>query len=418
MFRENLVVGLDIGTTKICAIIGERKGDDQVEILGVGICPCNGLKKGVIVNIESTVNAVRHAVQEAELVAGAEVKSVYVGIAGSHINGANSHGVVAIKNKEVRRTDTERVLDAACAMPMPMGREVIHVLPQEYVVDDQGGIKEPAGISGTRLEGKVHIVTGSVTSTHNIRKCVQKANLEARELVLEPLASSEATLTVDEKELGVALVDIGGGTSDILVFTQGSTKHTAVLPLGGDHITRDIAIGLRTPLQDAERIKKRYGCAYSSMIEEDEMIEVPSIGGRDSRKLSRKVLSEIVESRAEEIFRRVDLEIRNSGYKDLLASGVVITGGSSIMEGMQEIAEEILELPVRRGLPMGIKGLVDMVNSPLYATAVGLVLYGMKREAMGSPTNNNGVYQGIQKFIKGLGKFFSAVLALIVFRRF
>lgn len=404
MVKENLVVGLDIGTTKVCAIIGEMKGDDQVEISGVGSCPCKGLKKGVIVGIESTVEAIRIAIREAELVAGVEVKSVYVGIAGGHIHGVNSDGVVAIKNKEVRWTDIERVLDAARARPMPMDREVIHVLPQEFLVDDQGGIKEPLGISGTRLEGKVHIVTGSITSANNIRKCVQKADLEVEEMVLEPLASSEATLTLDEKELGVALVDVGGGTSDILVFTQGSVKHTSVLALGGNNITRDIAIGLRTPISEAERIKKRYGCAYASMIAEDEMIEVPSIGGRDSRRLSRKVLSEIVESRAEEIFRRVDFEIKNSGYKDLLASGVVITGGSSIMEGMTEIAEEILEMPVRRGLPLGIRGLIDMVNSPLYATAVGLVLFGMKREAPGNLNDNHGFFQGVQKVIKGFGK--------------
>lgn len=411
MGKENpIIVGLDIGTTKVCAIIGEPRGENQVEIKGIGSHHSLGLKKGVIVNIEAAVESIKIAVKEAELMAGDRVESVYVGIAGSHIQGINSPGVVTVKNHEVKKADIKRVLDMAQTVNIPMDREVIHVLPQEFIIDGQGGIKVPLGISGMRLEGKAHIISGSSTSIDNIYKCVERAGYRVKEIVLEPLASSESTLTQDEKELGVILIDIGGGTTDLITFTQGSVKHTAVIGLGGNNITRDLAIGLRTPITNAEMIKKFSGCACSSLIQEDEMVEVLGIGGREARRLPRKLLSEIVEPRAEEIFRRVDKEIRDSSYKDLLASGAVITGGSSLMEGMPEIAEEILELPVRRGIPMGVKGLVDLVSSPIYATGVGLVLYGFRKGGGAQPAvrdkGQNVFYHGYKKVVGWLGNFF------------
>jgi cell division protein FtsA len=388
--KENIIVGLDIGTTKICAIIADRGADSQVEIIGMGKYPSKGLRKGVVVNIETTVESIRNAVKEAELMAGVDIDSVYAGIAGAHIKGINSQGIVAVKGKDVSRVDIDRVIEAAKAVALPMDREVLHILPQEFNLDGQDGIKEPLGLSGIRLEGAVHIVTGTWSAAKNIIKCVNLAGLEVMAIVLEPLASSEATLTQDEKELGVALVDIGGGTTDIAVFRQGSIRHTAVLDVGGNHITNDIAIGLRTPPQEADKLKRDYGIAYSVLVREDGDIEVPSVGGRDTRLLSRKVLSEIIEPRAEEIFRLVDQELIKCGCKDLLVSGIVITGGSTIMEGMPDLAEEIFELPVRRGIPMGISGLVDIVRSPIYATAVGLVLHGSKNVLPAKGSRNNG----------------------------
>ena len=388
--KENTIVGLDIGTTKICAIIADRGVDGQMEIIGIGKYPSKGLRKGMVVNIESTVESIRNAVKEAELMAGIEIDSVYAGIAGAHIKGINSQGIVAVKSKEVSRVDIDRVIDAAKAVAVPMDRRVLHVLPQEFTIDGQDGIREPLGLSGIRLEGAVHIVTGASSAATNIVKCVNLAGLEVKTIVLEPLASGEATLTPDEKELGVALVDIGGGTTDIAVFRQGSIRHTAVLDVGGSHITNDIAIGLRTPPLEAEKLKRDYGVAYSALVREDGEIQVPSVGGRDSRMLSRKVLSEIIEPRVEEIYRLVDQELIRSGCKDLLASGIVITGGSTIMEGMTELAEEIFELPVHRGIPIGIKGLADIVRSPIYATAVGLVLYGSKDFFSLKGSKNNG----------------------------
>ena len=337
-----------------------------------------------MVNIESTVESAKGAVEEAELMAGVDVDSVYVGIAGSHIKGFNSHGVIAIKNREVTQPDIDRVIDAAKAIAMPLDREVIHVIPQEYLIDDQDGIREPLGMSGVRLEGKVHIVTAAVTSAQNIVKSVKKAQLRVNDIILEQLASAEAVLTPDEQELGVALVDIGGGTTDIAVFLDGSVKHTAVLAIGGSHITNDIAIGLRTPTAEAERIKKKFGCAMTALVHENETIEVPSVGGREPRVIHRRVLSDIIQPRAEEVFGLVRREIIKSGYDQQIPSGVVLTGGSNIMEGMVEVAERVFELPVRRGVPLGVGGLVDIVNSPMYATGVGLVLYGMRQ------TENNG----------------------------
>ena len=375
--KENLIVGLDIGTTKICAIVGNLT-DEGLDIVGIGTSPSKGLRKGVVINIESTVEAIRTALQEAELMAGCEIKSVFAGIAGGHIKGFNSQGVIAIKNREVTREDVRRVIDAAKAIAIPMDREVIHILPQEFIIDDQDGIKEPLGMSGVRLESKVHIVTGAVASAQNIIKSCNRAGVDVADIVLEQLASSEAALTQDEKDLGVAMVDIGGGTTDIAIFVDGAIKHTSVLSLGGNHLTNDIAVGLRTPMNEAEKIKQQSGCCLTSMVSRDETIEVPSVGGREPRILSRQLLAEILEPRVEEIFTLVNRDIVRSGYEDLIASGVVITGGSSILTGMPELAEQIFNLPVRRGMPMGIGGLTDVVNSPIYATGVGLVKYGSR----------------------------------------
>lgn len=375
--RENLVVGLDIGTTKICAIVGAMT-DEGLDVVGIGTSPSRGLRKGVVINIESTVNAIRKAIQEAELMAGCEIKSVFAGIAGGHIKGINSQGVIAIKNREVTTEDVRRVIDAAKALAIPMDREVIHILPQEFIIDDQDGIKEPLGMSGVRLEARVHIVTGAVASAQNIIKSCNKAGVDVGDIVLEQLASSEAVLTPDEKDLGVALVDIGGGTTDIAIFVDGAIKHTSVLSLGGNHLTNDIAVGLRTPTAEAEKIKLASGCCLASIVGKDETIEVPSVGGREPRILSRQLLAEILEPRVEEIFTLVNREIVKSGFEDLIASGVVLTGGSAILPGMPELAEQIFDLPVRRGKPTDIGGLTDVVNSPVYATGVGLVKYGSR----------------------------------------
>ena len=375
--RDNLIVGLDIGTTKICAIVGNLTSEG-IDIVGIGTSPSKGLRKGVVINIESTVAAIKKAIEEAELMAGCEIKSVYAGIAGGHIKGFNSQGVIAIKNREVSPEDVKRVIEAAKAIAIPMDREVIHILPQEFIIDDQDGIREPLGMSGVRLEARVHIVTGAVASAQNIVKSCNRAGLEVADIVLEQLSSSEAVLSADEKELGVALIDIGGGTTDIAIFVDGAIKHTSVLSLGGNHLTNDIAVGLRTPMAEAERIKQKYGCCLSSLVGKDETIEVPSVGGRKPRVLSRQLLCEILEPRVEEIFTLVNREIVKSGLEDLIASGIVITGGSTILEGMPELAEQIFNLPVRRGLPQRIGGLIDVVNSPVYATGVGLVIYGSK----------------------------------------
>lgn len=379
MAKNAPIVGLDIGTTKICCIIGEVNEEGGIDIIGIGQHPSRGLRKGVVVNIETTVESIKCAVEEAELMAGMEIDSVYVGIAGGHIKGFNSHGIIAVKNKEVTQPDILRVIDAAKALAIPMDREVIHVLPQEFIVDDQDGIKSPLGMHGVRLEVKVHIVTGAVTSAQNIVKSVNKAGLQVNDIVLQPLASSEAVLTPEERELGVAMVDIGGGTSDIALFSQDAIKHTSVLAIGGDHLTNDIAIGLRTPHSEAEKIKKAYGCAIAGMVKDKESIEVPSVGGREPRVLSREILAEIIEPRVVELYDLLKREITASGYEDALSSGLVITGGTVIMEGMLEAAERAFQLPVRRGYPRGIGGLVDVVNSPMYATSVGLLLYGHRK---------------------------------------
>jgi cell division protein FtsA len=373
--KDNIVVGLDIGTTKICAIVGEIT-DDGIDIIGIGTSPSRGLRKGVVINIEATVNSIKRAIEEAELMAGCDIQTVYAGIAGGHIRGFNSHGIVAVKDREVSELDIERVIDAAKAVAIPVDREVIHILPQEFVIDDQDGIHEPLGMSGVRLEAKVHIVTGAVTSAQNIVKCAQRCALNVSDIVLEQLASAFSVLSEDEKELGVALVDIGGGTTDIAIFCNGAIQHTSVVAIGGQHLTNDIAVGLRTPQEEAEAIKKRYGCSTSKMIGKDEMIEVPSIGTRPNRILRRQILGDILEPRVEEIFELVRREIERVKLTELLASGVVITGGTTLLPGMTEVAEEIIGLPVRQGVPQGIGGLVDVVKSPIYATGVGLVQYG------------------------------------------
>jgi len=374
--NNELVVGLDIGTTKICAIVGEIQPDGSLDVVGIGSCPSRGLRKGAVVNIESTVNSIRRAIEDSEMMAGCEIKSTYVGIAGGHIRGINSHGIVAVKDKEVRPCDIRRVIDAARAMVIPMDREVIHILPQEYIIDNQDGIKEPLGMSGVRLEAKVHLVTGACSSAQNLIKCVNKTGLDVADIVLQQLASSMAVLNEEEKELGVALIDIGGGTTDIAIFANGSIVHTSVLTLGGNQVTNDIALGLRTPAPNAEKLKIDHGCAMASLVDKDETIEVTSVGGRNSRVLARQILCEIIEPRVEEIFALVKREIQRSGYQELLASGAVITGGTTIMEGMPELAEDVLGMPVRRGIPSGIGGLSDVIRSPIYATGVGLVLYG------------------------------------------
>ncbi len=377
--QGNLIVGLDIGTTKICAIIGEATAGG-IDIIGIGTSPSRGLRKGVVVNIDATVASIKKAIEEAELMAGCQIQSVYAGIAGSHIKGFNSHGIVAVKDREVSLQDVRRVIDAAKAIAIPLDREVIHILPQEFVVDEQDGIRDPIGMSGVRLEAKVHIVTGAVTSAQNVVKCANRTGLEVADLVLQQLASAEAVLTPDERELGVALLDIGGGTTDVAVFAEGSVKHTAVIAMGGNHISNDIAVGLRTPGVEADRLKKTYGCAHTSLVKRDETIEVPSVGGRQPRVLSRQVLAEIIQPRVEEIYQMAAREIVKSGFEDVLASGIVITGGATILDGMTELAEQTFNLPIRRGYPMGIGGLADVVNSPMYATGVGLVLYGFTHQ--------------------------------------
>lgn len=377
--NENLVVGLDIGTTKVCAIVGEME-DEGINIIGIGSHPSKGLRKGVVVNIENTVESVKKAVEEAELMGGSSITSVYAGISGAHIKGLNSRGIVAVKDREVKVTDVKRVVEAAQALAIPLDREVLHVIPQEYIIDDQDGVRDPVGMSGVRLEAKVHIVTAVATATQNIVKCCNRAGLNVNNVILQQLAASEAVLGQDEKELGVVLVDIGGGTTDIAVFCGGSIVYTAVLPLGGNHLTNDVAVGLRTPAQEAEKIKQKYGCVLTSLVQREETIEVASVGGRNPRILSRQILSEILEPRVEEMFQLIQQEIGKSGYEDRIAAGVVLTGGCSLLEGMPELAEQIFNLPVRRGEPKGIGGLIDVVRNPMYATSVGLALLGCKCE--------------------------------------
>jgi len=374
--EKNLIVGLDIGTSKVVAIVGEVMPEGKIEVIGIGSHPSRGLKKGVVVNIESTVHSIQRAVEEAELMAGCQIHSVYAGIAGSHIRSLNSHGIVAIKDKEVVPGDVERVIDAARAVAIPADQKILHILPQEFLIDNQEGIKEPVGMSGVRLEAKVHMVTGAVSAAQNIIKCVRRCGLEVDDIILEQLASSYSVLTEDEKELGVCIVDIGGGTTDLAVFTEGSIRHTAVIPIAGDQVTNDIAVALRTPTQFAEEIKIKYACALTQMATADENIEVPSIGDRPSRRLARHTLAEVVEPRYEELLTLVQAELRRSGFEDLVAAGVVLTGGSSKIEGLVELAEEVFHMPVRLGVPQYVTGLVDVVRNPIFATGVGLLLFG------------------------------------------
>ena len=373
-----MIVGLDIGTSKVVAIVGEITSDGEVEIIGLGSSRSRGLKKGVVINIESTVQSIQRAVEEAELMAGCTIHSVYAGIAGSHIRSLNSNGIVAIRDNEVTAGDVERVIDAASAVAIPADQKILHILPQEFVIDNQEGVKEPIGMSGVRLEAKVHMVTGAVSAAQNIIKCVRRCGLEVDDIILEQLASSHAVLTEDEKDLGVCLVDIGGGTTDIAVFKDGAIQHTAVIPIAGDQVTNDIAVALRTPTQHAEDIKVQYACALTQLANPEETIEVPGVGDRAARRLARQTLAEVVEPRYEELFMLMQAELRRSGFEDLIAAGVVLTGGSSKMEGVVELAEEIFHMPVRIGIPQYVTGLSDVVKNPIYATGVGLLLFGRK----------------------------------------
>ncbi|HLD44825.1 MAG TPA: cell division protein FtsA [bacterium] len=393
--KENLIVGLDIGTTKICAIVGEVT-HDGIDVIGIGSHPSRGLRKGVIVNIEATIDSMKKAIEEAELMAGCDILSVYAAISGSHIKGINSHSIVSVKNKLITDRDIERVIDGASAVVMTMDRESIHVIPQEFIVDDQDGIKEPLGMAGSKFEANVHIVTASTACIQNILKCATRCGVHVNDIILGPLASSYASLTEDEKELGVIVLDAGGGTTDLVIYVNGSVVHTASIPLGGNHITNDIAVGLRTPALEAEKIKQKYGCALASMINKNDTIDVPSVGGRKPRILSRQILAEIIEPRVEEIFDLVRQEIVRSGYEDNIASGVVLTGGMANLEGTTEMAEQIFDFPVVRATPRGVGGLVDVVNSPIYTTGVGLVLCGYHKKQQLQPKNEN-VYVKVKK---------------------
>jgi cell division protein FtsA len=382
--KDRYVVGLDIGTHKVCAIVAEITEEGRLDVIGIGQTESKGLRKGVVINLDATIESIKKVVEEAELMAGVEIGSAYVGVAGTHIRGFNSRGVVAVssKNRVITREDVARSIEAAKAVSIPLDRDILHVLPQEFVVDDQDGIGDPTGMTGTRLEVNVHVITCSSTSAQNTVTCINRAGLEARGTVLTQLAAAEACLTPDEKELGVALVDIGGGTTDLAIFEKGSLWHTAVLQVGGEHFTNDVAVALRTPMSDAEKIKRKYGCALTSMVPEEDSIEVPSVGGRKPRIMARQLLGDVIQARAEELCQMILAEIKRAGFERSLNSGVVLTGGGAILEGMPDIAEQILDMPVRRGTPSGIGGLVDVVASPVYSAAVGLMLCG-NRDRLG-----------------------------------
>jgi len=409
-YEDQVIVGLDIGTTKVCAIIGCLNEYNEIDIVGVGVTPSRGLRKGVVVNIESTVNSVATAIEKAELMAGIEVKSVYAGIAGGHIEGINSRGVVAVsaRNREITDVEVERVIDAAKALALPMEREVIHVIPQEFIVDSQEGIKDPVGMSGVRLEAEVHIVTGAVASAQNIVKSVNRAGYAVNDIVLEPLASAMATLKEDEKELGVVLIDIGGGTTDVLIYLNGSIWHTSVIAMGGNHVTNDISIGLRTPVHSAEEIKKNWGMALSELAEPDEMIQVPNVGGRKPSQVPRQILAEIIQPRMEEIFFLVKNNIDKLDFKDMVSGGIVLTGGASMLEGAEKLAEEVFEIPVRIGTPTSVSGLTEEVSSPEFSTGVGLIKYGLKAQPENFLENRGaGLFTNIKKRMSNwLGEFF------------
>jgi len=404
--ETKLIVGLDIGTSKVLAIVGEVNDQGDVEIIGYGHHPATGMRKGVVANIEETVTAIQRAVEEAELMAGCQIYSVYAGIAGAHINSFNSHGVVAVRDSEVDDSDVDRVIESAKAVAIPNDQTILHVLPQEYIIDGQEGIRHPIGMNGIRLEANLHMVTASVSSEKNIEKCIRRCGLEVDDVILEQLASCESVLTNDEKELGVCLVDIGGGTSDIAVYSEGAIRHTAVIPVAGDQITNDIAIALRTPTAAAEELKKKYGCALRQLAEPDESIEVESVGDRPPRKLSKQTLAEVVEPRVEELFELIKVDLRRNGYEHLIRSGVVLTGGSSKMEGMIELAEEIFHLPVRLGMPKYLGGLSEVVKNPIYSTGVGLVQFGhnnqsMQRETASKESRINAIWQRIKHWFQG-----------------
>ncbi|MCX7100475.1 MAG: cell division protein FtsA [Methylobacter sp.] len=401
--ERNLIVGLDIGTSKVAAIVGELTNDGNIEIIGIGSTPSRGLKKGVVVNLESTVQSIQRAIEEAELMAGCQIKSVYAGIAGSHIRSLNSHGIVAIKDKEVTQYDIDRVIDSARAVAIPADQKILHILPQEFVIDLQEGIKEPIGMSGIRLEAKVHMVTGSVSASQNIVKCIRRCGLEVDDIVLEQLASCNSVLTDDEKELGVCLIDIGGGTTDIAIFVEGAIKHTAVIPIAGDQVTNDIAVALRTPTLNAEDIKRKYACALTQLANVDEFIEVPSIGDRAPRKISTQNLAEIIEPRYEELMLLVQSELRRSGFEELIAAGIVLTGGSSKVMGLIDLAEEIFHMPVRMGGPQNVTGLTEVVKNPIHSTGVGLLMYGKEHQGIGRGIDSDGpsVFARMKNWFQG-----------------
>lgn len=406
--ENRMIVGLDIGTSKVVAIVGEISPEGEIEIVGIGSHRSSGLKKGVVVNIESTVQSIQRAVEEAELMAGCQIHSVYAGIAGSHIRSMNSHGIVAIKDREVHGYDVERVIDAAQAVAIPADQKILHILPQEYLIDDQEGVKEPLGMSGVRLEAKVHLVTGAVNAAQNIEKCIRRCGLEVEDIILEQLASSYSVLTEDEKELGVCMVDIGGGTTDIAIFTEGSIRHTGVIPIAGDQVTNDIAMALRTPTPHAEDIKIKYACALAKMAGAEETIKVPSVGDREPRDLSRQALAEVVEPRYDELFTLVQAELRRSGFEDLCAAGIVLTGGTAKMEGVVHLAEEIFHMPVRLGAPQNVRGLSDIVNNPIYSTGVGLLQYAVNHQREGRAANtyvsqesSNGWWDKVKVWFQG-----------------
>lgn len=394
--KKELIVGLDIGTTKVVCIVGEVNlsagmDESQIDIIGFGQAPSTGLRKGVVINIDSTVEAIRKAVKEAENMAGIKIHSAYVGIAGTHIKSFNSSGVVAVKDKEITEHDVQRVIEAAQAVVIPQDREVLHVIPQEFIIDDQDGIRDPIGMNGVRLEAKVHIVTGAISTAQNLIKCANRAGIQVTKLCLQPIASSSAVLSHDEKELGVALVDIGGGTTDIAIFREGALLHTSVLPVGGVHITNDISVGVRASIDAAEKIKIAHGCALASMVKEDETIEVPAVGEGKPRVVSRKILSEIIEPRVEEIFSLIQNEITRSGYSDVLAAGMVLTGGTTLLQGMIELGDFFFEIPLKRGMPIRLGGLKEVVHSPKFSTAVGLLKYGADQMSRGHQTHHSSI---------------------------
>jgi cell division protein FtsA len=386
---RNLLTGLDVGTSKVCALIADTSPEGEVALLGHGVAPCTGLRKGVVVNIEATVEAIRAALDEAERTSGARVGSVVAGVAGPHIRGLNSHGIVAVRGGEVGARDVERVIDAARAVAIPLDRQVLHILPQQFAVDDQEGVRQPVGMAGVRLEARIHIVTAAQSYGQNLSKCCERAGVTPTELLFEPLASADATLFPEERELGVALIDVGGGTTDIIVFHSGAVMHTAVLPLGGNHLTSDIAAGIRTPVTEAEKLKVAYGAATSQVVRRDQLVQVAGVGGRDPKAIARKLLADIIEPRMEEIFAMAQREIMRSGVADNLASGVVLVGGTSLLEGTQELAERIFGVPVRRGLPVNLKGMPEELMKPMYTTAAGLILHQGDHGA-----NHNGVRHG------------------------
>jgi cell division protein FtsA len=403
---KNLLVGLDIGTSKVAALVGELKDDNQIEIIGIGTHPSRGLKKGVVVDIESTVQSIQRAVEEAELMAGCEIHSVHAGIAGSHVRSLNSHGITAIKEVEVTQADVDRVIDAARAVAIPADQKILHILPQEFIIDDQEGIREPIVMCGVRLEARVHMVTGAVSAAQNIIKCIRRCGLEVDDLVLAQLSSSYSVLGDDEKELGVCVVDIGGGTTDLAVFTDGAIRHTAVIPIAGDQVTNDIAVALRTPTQHAELIKVKHACALAQLAANSESIEVPSIGDRPPRRLSRQTLAEVVEPRYEELLTLLHNELRRSGFEDLVAGGVVLTGGSSKMEGLIELAEEVFHMPVRLGVPQYVIGMNEVVNNPIYSTGVGLLMYARqhrfsRRPEIGDSAGLRGAWSRMRSWFQG-----------------